>query len=386
MVKKGRRSGAARIGHIISRHRWWIIGIALLIAGVLFLIPDRADPFAKSSPGTEWTVVVVAGQSNAEGSNSFVANMPEGEKLGQHPADDQSYIWWRAADGAAPANATEFFQALTNPGYNPAGWISSESTDPNMEGLVKISDLDQPTPVGQKGLFGPEVGIVRELYDQGRRNIIVLKVSYGFQALAISNSQFIPYDWYPDIPGQPQRNKSYTNLTQAYGELKNFITSRGDTYKVSGIFWLQGETDSLDSGYTAAYKTNLDLLVNRLKTDLELDPAGHIVLRKFNLRPCLDNAYPAVGNYCGAGYALGLENASFSTILNFLTINAIQSIPLNASRIRTVRQSIQDIADKYDWVDTVETDQLPFGNDFIHLNERGQLDVGRRMVKMYEVP
>jgi len=54
--------------------------------------------------------------------------------------------------------------------------------------------------------------------------------------------------------------------------------------------------------------------------------------------------------------------------------------------VRTVRESIQDIADKYDWVDAVETDDRQFGNDFIHLSERGQLDVGRRMVQMYEVP
>lgn len=386
MVRSNREFGATKIGHIIIRHKWWVIAITVLFGAILLFLPDRADPLAKSSPGTEWTVVVVAGQSNAEGTNSLAANMPVGEKLGDHPADDQSYIWWRAADGAGPDDANEFFQVLTNPGFVTGGWINSQNPDPSLQGLVKIRDLDKPTPVGQKGLIGPEVGIVRQLYDQGRRNIIVLKVSYGFQALAKANSQFIPYDWYPDIPGQPPRNKSYTQLMQAYAQLKNFINSRGDTYKVSGIFWLQGETDAIDPTYAAAYKDNLDLLVNRLKTDLDLTPGGHVVVRKFNFRNCLDNTYPAVGNYCGFGYAIALEGASVSSILNFLTLNAVESIPLFASRVRTVRQAIQDIADKYDWVDTVETDDRPFGYDFIHLNERGQLDVGKRMVKMFQVP
>lgn len=345
------------------------------------------NPLARADAPINWTVVVVAGQSNAEGTNSLITSIPSGQELGSHPADDQSYIWWEGADGAAPDDATEFFNVISNPGYTASGWIKSVNPNPSLEGMIKISDLDEPIPVGQRnGFFGPEIGIVRELYDQGKRNILVLKVSYGFQALAKANSQFIPYDWYPDIPGEAPRNKSYTHLINAYTDMSDFLTSRGDTYKMAGVFWLQGETDALDSGYAAAYEDNLDLLVNRMWEDLDLDQAAHIVLRKYNLRNCIDNAYPATGSYCGAGYALGLEGASYSTILNALTINAIQSIPLNASRIRTVRQALQTVADRYSWVDIVETDDQLMGPDFMHLTATSQLEVGKRMTQMYEIP
>ena len=343
---------------------------------------------AFGSPSTPWTIVVVAGQSNAEGTNSFISQIPQGQELGTHPADDSSYIWWEGADGAAPTSASDYFNTISNPGFTVSGWMHSQNTDPAMDRLIKVRDLDKPVPMGQRqGQFGPEIGIVRQLYDQGNRNIVVLKVSYGFQALAKANSQFIPYDWYPDIPGQPVRNKSYTHLMSAYSGLTSFLSNRGDTYHTGAVYWLQGETDTLDSGYTALFEENFDLLVNRLKIDLNLVQNGHIVIRKFNMRHCIDNAYPInSGNYCGMGYALSLEGASFSTILNSVTVNAIQSIPLNASRVRTVRGAIQTISDKYDWVDAVETDDQPFGNDFIHLSTASQLEIGKRMAAMADVP
>lgn len=387
------RRRSTRLGRLLSRAKKRQIVFIVAIALVISLITLAYAAFVSERRGgladtpTNWTIVVVAGQSNAEGTSSFVSSIPPQQALGTHPADNESYIWWEGADGAAPSDASEFMQAITNPSYNPAGWIRSQNPNPAMQRLVKIRDQDKPLPVGQRhGQFGPEVGLVRELYDQGKRNIIVLKVSYGFQTLAKANSQFVPYDWYPDLPGQPSRNKSYARLKSNYADLTNFLASRGDTYKTGGIFWVQGETDSLSTSWTNSYEANLDLLVNRMKVDLNLDPRGKIVTRKYNFRKCLDNAYPAVGNYCGFGYALDLENATYATILSALTINPIQSIPLNASRVRTIRQAFQTIADRYDWVETVETDDLPMADDFVHFTAEGQLGLGKRMAQMFKMP
>ena len=340
--------------------------------------------------GNKWNIVVVAGQSNAEGTNSFIETWDANAAaplvaLGSHPADAETFIWWEGADGKAPGTAAEYLETLNNPNYNKAGWLKSRDPDPALptrDALIRIDQLNQPSPVGQRlGQFGPEVGIARELYDQGKRDIIILKVSYGFRALAQANSQLIPYDWNPK-----SIDKSYKHLTDRYTELTGYLASKGDSYQTSGIFWLQGETDTLDSSYTSAFPANLELLVDSLKTDLNLADDGHIVIRKFSLRDCLSSAYPLEGNYCGGAYALQLEGITVASLLAAFEVNPLISIPINYSRVRQVRQAIQDTANRYSWVDAVETDDLSFASDHIHLDWKGQLEMGKRMAKMFNMP
>ncbi len=450
----------------------------------------------------QWNVYIVAGQSNAEGTNSFLSEMPEGQKLGQHPADNDpnNYIMWEGADGAVDIV-----------GGATSDWVKSQNTDGSR--LIKINELNNNWSGNVKQSqrskqFGPEIGMLRELYDKGERNIIILKVSYGFQALAQANSQFQPYDWNPN-----SSNKSYQKLLDNYQELKSWAQSRGDTFKIKGILWLQGESDSLDSTYSEAYEGNIQLLVERLKSDLSENwhPKAHIVLRKFNFRNCIDNYYPFVGNYCGfgvvgklegqvngydlknystdsngnvyrgyvkpstlegadwfisrsaqvdnsfiiyyanpsnnsninysvawnsrqslnydtscnnkpagsnvicgvsannqqsnqpptgfdialesvgeCGFLLGRSNSSDPNScvsdLGLYLRSLINTLYLNPNRVRQVREALQAAANKYDYVDVVETDDLPFYNDFIHLNATGQLEVGKRMINMYDVP
>lgn len=376
-----------------------LVGLPLLVfVGLIYLDTMRSFLFA-TDPNADtdepYSIIIVAGQSNAEGSNSFLSDMPEGEEIGTHPVDDEenpddnAQIWWEGADGAGLQDTPgAFFEALVNPQYTTAGWTKSNNTaDPSKQRLINFKDLDEPAPMGQRNRqFGPEVGIARYLHDQGRRKLIFLKVTYGFQALGKSTSQFVPYDWNIDCASPGRSNKSYCHLKSAYAELTSYLRSQDKKYTVDGMFWLQGETDALDSGWTNSYLENFDDLVNESKKDMQFHPDAHFVARKFNLRVCLNGAYPPEGNFCGVGYALRMEGISISNILDALTINPLISIPLNTSRIKTVRSAIQTTADKYDWVDAVETDDLPFYPDFIHLNAEGQLGTGKRMAAMYRLP
>jgi len=370
------------------------LGIATLISSSAFGVFSNffSNSLVANADAESWNIAVVAGQSNAEGTNSFIETWTANAAkplvaLGAHPADSQTYIWWEGADGAAPSTPEEYLSTLNDPSYNAAGWLKSRTPDsklPVRDALIRIDQLaDRTVGVGQRlGQFGPEVGIARELYDQGKRNIIILKVSYGFQSLAAANSQLIPYDWYPEY----ERDKSYKHLLDNYTELTSYLASKQQGYQTSGIFWLQGETDTLDSSYADAFAANLDLLVNNLKQDLNLAEKGHVVIRKFSLSDCLANAYPLVGNYCGGAYALQLEGITAASLLAAFEVNPLISIPLNYKRVRQVRQAIQNTANKYSWVDAVETDDLSFAFDHIHLDWKGQLEMGSRMAKMFDLP
>jgi len=470
-----------------------VLAVFVAVAFIVFLAYRSMSTAADSK---QWNVYIVAGQSNAEGTNSFLSDMPEGQKLGQHPADTDpnNFIIWEGAAGAVDII-----------GGAPAEWVQSKNSDGTR--LIKISELNnewsgQVKQSQRSRQFGPEIGMLRELYDKGERNIIILKVSYGFQALAQANSQFQPFDWNPN-----SQNKSYQKLKDNYNELKNWASSRGDTIKIKGVLWLQGESDTLDSVYSSSYEANIRSLVTKLKEDLSEDwhEKAHIVLRKFNFRNCIDNYYPFTGNYCGFGvvgklegnlYGYSLKNYSTATggviyrgyesstnwfigkssqsgnnfliyyatpsnnpglnyssaweqrdklnydttcnnkpnpnIICGISVNSqlsnqsptgfnialesvgecgfllgrsnptnpdsctndlgnylrslISTIYLNPDRVREVRNALQKVADEYDYVDVVETDDVPFYDDFIHLNATGQLETGKRMINMYDVP
>ncbi|GIW60785.1 MAG: hypothetical protein KatS3mg087_1851 [Patescibacteria group bacterium] len=91
------------------------------------------------------------------------------------------------------------------------------------------------------GLFGPELAIGRALYEKGQRKVIILKVSYGFQALAQASGPTQPFDW----NSAPGRNKSYDKLKADFNALTSYLNSINQKYTVDGFIWLQGGTDML---------------------------------------------------------------------------------------------------------------------------------------------
>lgn len=386
-----------------------IFSFILLISILLFNnIDDKMFDKIKAEGGDKepYSIYIVAGQSNAEGTQSKWSDLPEGQKIRQHPADDDvnpndnAQIWWEGSDGNELTGSWSHIQHMfTDPLYNPAGWMKSDSNPaPSLRnGLVNFKDLDEPPPLGQRlGFFGPELGIAREAYDQGRRKVIILKVSYGFQALAKSVTTFVPFDWNPDVanngqPDNPQRSdKAYRHLISAYNELTTELRNEGKSYTVDGFFWYQGETDTLDTYYANLYKQNFETLVNRAREDMHMHPNAHFVARKFNMKYCRDNAndpFSSTGNYCGFSWFTRIEGITPQNFLQMFETRPFDVIPLNADRTRTVRQAMQDVADKYEWVDVMETDPgSDFAGDYVHLLAGSQLARGREIYNMYKQP
>lgn len=356
------------IGYVYRYRIFLGVFILLAMPVVLFLL-YMDSPTKASVPEEPYSILILAGQSNAEGSNSFKSQLPSGTGVGNqnHPADAQTGLWLAGADGKGPEDPLALINFFN--GQNPAGWYDSGNGTPD-----KLKDLTYNQRLGQ---FGSELGFARYAYEMGRRKVIVLKVTYGFQSLAQSSSPFIPFDWNVN-----STNKSYSRLKSEFSLLTNYIKNQGSKYTVDGFFWMQGETDTLQDSYANSYQQNFTNLVNAVKTDFQLHPSAHIVAGKVSLMKCVEDSYPTTYDYCGFPYAGGLEPLQIAPI-PFAHSN-------HGTRQRTVRNAIQAVADSDQnstiKVDTVETVDLARGNDWIHLTAANQIELGRRFINMYKLP
>ena len=364
------------------------IGLFALVAGAVFSVwfathgalPARAD-----TDNEPYSIFILAGQSLAAGVNARRDELTPGNGTLQsqtHPADTATDFWWAGSNGLGlnDAQVTAFFPFYNGGGQMGWAYSGGENTANGVNRLRPTLNDDQV------GVFGSEFGIARNLYEMGRRKVIILKVTYGFQSLAQSNSPIIPFDWnIHSTSNDPDKPKSYTQLKDQFNKLTTYLKSQGKKYTVDGIFWMQGETDTLQDSFANAYQQNLTDLVNSARQDLQLHPQGHFVIGKTSMENCLDNAWPRFGNYCDYQSAATIDPPTFvDTLLTFM-IN-----PGLAKRVDVVRAAQQYVADHDQGtsqkVDIVEAGDLPRGSDFTHLTAPGQVELGRRFTSMYSLP
>ncbi|MCA9329702.1 hypothetical protein KDA11_03590, partial [Candidatus Saccharibacteria bacterium] len=168
-------------------------------------------------------------------------------------------------------------------------------------------------------------------------------------------------------------------------QLTSYLNSQGKKYTVDGIFWMQGETDMLQTEYADAYQQNITDLVSAAKQDLQLHPQGHFVIGKSSMNACIDISFPRSGHYCDYPSAESIAPPRFvDTLLTFM-INPI--MPKRQEQVRAAQQYVADHdQDTSQKVDIFETNDLPRGYDVTHLTPLGQLELGRRFVTMYNLP
>lgn len=391
------------IGYVY-RYRKYLAVLLLLFMPVSLFLLYMNSPLTADTPEDVYSIYIIAGQSQAEGSNTRRDNLPNdstGFDKYSDVADAQTKFWWAGAAGARAENIIDFFkQFYPNSGiysWSQSGGSAADS-DPNLRMTTLESGQTQPgilvSPQGQvfNQVVGPEFGIARSLYRDGRRKVVILKVSYGFQSLFMSNSSAVPFDWNTEhncAAGVVGQEKSYCKLKAEYSNLTSYIKNElGAKYTVDGFFWNQGGTDTIDPAYTDDYQRNFTNLVNAVKTDFQLHPDAHMVAAKIGYQWCVDYSYPLEGNYCGLPWGKKLEpniEFVFDEIFSGQT-NVVH--PRYVERLNKVRDSIQNVADfpQNDWVDTMEIGDQPRSNDNLHYNEVGQLNIGERFTKMYRMP
>lgn len=162
----------------------------------------------------EIDVVLIAGQSNAAG-------RADATGLSSEPADA----------------GVEYFYHVTN-----AGGSDFDSGG----GFVSLGPVD--------GTFGPEYGLTRTLKDDhGVTNLAIVKRGRGGTNLF--------EDW---VPGGAMYDSFIADCATAF----NLITDRGDTFKVIGLAWHQGERDSVVGRTESQYQADLHAFLANVRSDL----------------------------------------------------------------------------------------------------------------------
>jgi len=310
-MKKAKTSRLSRLQQFTRHKGYWFIVVFALVGGWAVYASYAAVP-------TNYSIIVVAGQSNADGAESYVRDAKGFDLFGakSHPADGATkLIWSNLVKNSGPPPS-----ALKSIGDDAAKYGSGQAT------------------------FGPEVGLARGLYDQGRRNVLILKVSFGGLPLAQQPGQ----DWNVN-----SSNEAYSVLVNRMKETKAWVASQGGTSSVDGFYWVQGEGDA-NTASAAQYETNLRNLVNRSRTDLGMNSKAPFVIAKTSIAAWIQTA----------------KNLSSTNPCGAVSCDQV------AQADNTVRAAQQKVADTVPNTKIVDTLNLPRTGFMIHLSNQGELQLG----------
>ena len=213
------------------------------------------------------TVVVVAGQSNAIGLESYAINPQHHNVL---------------TTGAVAAAAR----------HTLIDWV--ESGVPS-SGLAPVP-LTTPQVFTGSPIFGPEMGIASTLYQDNRRDLLVVKVAFAGTSLAT--------DWTASGP-------LYKSLITETRAALSWAADDWWSATVAAVYWVQGETDAEHAGMAASYARHLTALIHEVRANLSLSPRTPFVLGGIDVARYV--AYKAQHHQCSAA-ACRLELAGNATV------------------------------------------------------------------------
>lgn len=310
MKRKTKRP--SRYALILKYKYYWFVVVFGLLATYLIYTSYAATP-------VKYSVIVIAGQSNADGAESYVVDPTTNVNVFAapgHPADSATKLIW---------------SNLSNNSGPPPVALNSIATQSGKY----TNDVAN---------FGPEVGLARGLYDHGQRNVLILKVSYGGLSLASKAG----IDWNVD-----SSNEAYSMLLSRMKETKAWIASQGGTASIDGFYWVQGEADATPT-FAPLYEQNLQKLVTQARSDLGMTKDAPFVIAKTSIVPWIQTAQALTNNNpCGATSCEALAQAD-----------------------ATVRAAQQKIADTIPNTKAVDTLPLPRHGFKIHLSNQGELQLG----------
>ena len=200
-----------------------ISGFFLIV--VLLIIALHLDSFAQ----TPLKLFLMAGQSNMLGVNSTV---------GMLPAD------------------------LQQPQTNVKAWATG------LDGCFSCRSWG-PLKVGMGSQYGPEITFGHDMaQDLPHDSIAIFK--------AAVNGSSLYYNWLP-----PSSGGVNTYFQGMLIELDTAIARLGSHYKVeiSGMCWLQGETDGMDPNHSVEYQTNLSNFIKDLRSALKIPDLPFVIAK-----------------------------------------------------------------------------------------------------------
>ena len=195
-----------------------------------------------TGPVPHLTLLVVAGQSNAIGSQSYVVD----------PSTHRDVF---AGSGASPADEHVL---LT--------WDESGVTEEHLSPVALGTPQDPPGT--QSPIFGPEVGLARSLYAAGRRHLLVVKVCFSGTSLAV--------DW--RVSGD-----LFARLVSSVRAAQRWASANGWSASVGAVYWVQGETDAEHGDMASTYGANLLRFISSARADLGLNRRTPFVIGRIDI-------------------------------------------------------------------------------------------------------
>lgn len=254
----------------------------------------------------ELDVYILTGQSNSLGTTNL-----EGDDFapGTHPADSQTRFFWSNPSSIGSANP-DTIVLLGDSG-----------------GAIKTLQMQQGARANPKS-WGPEIGMARTMFDAGKSNVMVIKVSRG----GGGNRFWLPKTGHMANHLMKQIDVALTEATKA-----------GHTFKVKGFMYLQGESNSSQEAQLA--NTRLQTLID------------------------------AVQSHINSSYANAASNM-------YTVVGEIAASTSNTSRIKTTDLQKKHAAGSPD-IGFIKTHDLPLKKDRLHFGKTSKLEIGRRFADAF---
>ena len=214
------------------------LAVLVLYAAVLALAPGTPPTSLSSAPQSHTLpVVIVAGQSNATGSESFLLDAPPPLK--------------RDLDSL----------------FGTPALIDQTTLGQPAPPLPHVSTLLAPQYSAGQRIFGPELSLADTLAAHGHTNTLILKDSTPGSNLS--------RDWDPTATTGP---RLYSRLLADLATVRRYAARRGQTVRVVALVWVQGESDSVNRAVASGYQRRLFDLIAHLRHDVI--STGRIVIVK----------------------------------------------------------------------------------------------------------
>ena len=191
----------------------------------------------------------------------------------------------------------------------------------------KIVSLRAQKITSNKAGFGPEIGLARDLYSNGYKKILIIKVAFG--ATDLHNQWKAPN-------GALYTKYIRGTVPRALRELKN----QGHEYSIDGFYWVQGEADMF-WGNGRYYKTDLINFISQIRKDLNKPNLKFIIART----------------------------------------NMPEAKPSERKLVRNAQVKVANTTPNVQWVDT---DDLPLA-DNLHYSSGGQIKLGQRFFEKIKI-
>jgi hypothetical protein len=194
-------------------------------------------------------LILVAGQSNAVGYDAKPSELPA------DAADKDILFWWRTGDPPPDEHDSTSGGKWTH--LQP-----QSNANPNRQ----FGNFANPD-----GGFGPEIGLARELYAKGNKQLAIIKTAWGGTAMAQC--------WNPADPGDG--GSCYRAMLSETTVAIATARAQDITLRLHAFVWVQGESDA-NATAAPSYEKALGDMIAALRKDL--DSPQLIVLLAVNTR------------------------------------------------------------------------------------------------------